>query len=100
MKPSITECKDEQIASGNRTSDNILSVQDGLCDNVMVAYESDSIELNKLQSFIGSKQHELSFTALRVLLRKRDQLVLFLSSNVLMVVRKNCRNSDLIILFQ
>ncbi|XP_062173187.1 uncharacterized protein LOC133878610 isoform X3 [Alnus glutinosa] len=74
MKPSITECKNEQIASGNRTSDNILSVQDGLCDNVMVAYESDSIELNKLQSFIGSKQHELSFTALRVLLRKRDQL--------------------------
>ena len=80
MRPSFTKCKDEQIAAENRTCDNILSVQDGIGDHVMVAYESNSIELDKLQSFIVSKQHELSFTALRVLLRKRDQLVLFLSS--------------------
>lgn len=83
MRPSITECKDEQIAAGNRTCDNISSVQDGIGDHVMVAYESNSIKLNKLQTYIASKQHELSFTALRVLLRKRDQLVLFLSSNML-----------------
>ncbi|XP_059448657.1 uncharacterized protein LOC132179866 isoform X2 [Corylus avellana] len=75
MRPSFTKCKDEQIAAGNRTCDNILSVQDGIGDHVMVAYESNSIELDKLQSFMASKQHELSFTALRVLLRKRDQLV-------------------------
>jgi hypothetical protein len=61
----------------NQTCDNILSVQGGRGNHALVAYQSNPIDLDRLQNTIVPMQNELSNAALRVVLRKRDQLVLF-----------------------
>lgn len=80
VRPGITECGGKQNADGNRTYDNMLTAQDVIGDHDLVTCQSNSINLYKLQNTIASKQSDLSPSALRVLLRKRDELVLFLSS--------------------
>jgi hypothetical protein len=75
--PCITESRGKQIAPVNQTCDNILSVQGGGGNHALVAYQSNPIDLDRLQNTIVPMQNELSNAALRVLLRKRDQLVLF-----------------------
>ncbi|KAF5465331.1 hypothetical protein F2P56_015351 [Juglans regia] len=73
--PGITECGDKQNADGNRTYDNMLTAQDVIGDHDLVTCQSNSINLYKLQNTIASKQSDLSASALRVLLRKRDELM-------------------------
>lgn len=77
-RPHTTECSGKQNATGSKTCDNILPVQDVIGDHALVAYQFNQTNLDKLQNTIASKQNELSCSALRVLLRKRDELVLFL----------------------
>ncbi len=75
--PCITEPRGKQIAPVNQTCDNILSVQGGRGNHALVAYQSNPIDLDRLQNTTVPMQNELSNAALRVFLRKRDQLVLF-----------------------
>ncbi|XP_040993106.1 uncharacterized protein LOC121239825 isoform X2 [Juglans microcarpa x Juglans regia] len=76
VRPGITECGGKQNADGNRTYDNMLTAQDVIGDHDLVTCQSNSINLYKLQNTIASKQSDLSPSALRVLLRKRDELSL------------------------
>ncbi|BBG93599.1 hypothetical protein Prudu_001664, partial [Prunus dulcis] len=50
------------------------SDQDGIDDSAIVTYQSSSEDLYKLQIAIASKENILSQTALKVLMKRRDDL--------------------------
>lgn len=86
MKPTrsdSTKCKTEKVASGNRISDNISSDQKGIGCYSLVAYQSTSKHLEKIQSTMASKEKVLTETALKVLMRRRDKLVYLCLLNIL-----------------
>ncbi|XP_059632887.1 uncharacterized protein LOC132275422 isoform X2 [Cornus florida] len=75
MKPCVNECRDEKVDAGNKICSVIPSDQGvPIGDHALVPFQLDSKYLEKVQVTLASKENELSQTALRVLLRKRDKL--------------------------
>ncbi|XVF65441.1 hypothetical protein PTKIN_Ptkin09bG0249400 [Pterospermum kingtungense] len=70
--------KYQNVANKKAAWNNMPSCQDGIPVNnqALVVHESNSAYSAKLQNVIASKEHILSETAFRVLLSKRDKLVL------------------------
>ncbi|ONI29293.1 hypothetical protein PRUPE_1G191700 [Prunus persica] len=74
-RPFITDCGAKKIVAGKICSID-LSDQDGIDDSAIVTYQSSSEDLYKLQIAIASKENILSQTALKVLMKRRDDLSL------------------------
>lgn len=78
-RPFITDCGAKKIVAGKICSID-LSDQDGIDDSAIVTYQSSSEDLYKLQIAIASKENILSQTALKVLMKRRDDLVILFFS--------------------
>lgn len=74
-RPFITDCGAKKFVSGKICSID-SSDQDGIDGPAIVTYQSSSEDLYKLQIAIASKENILSQTALKVLMKKRDDLVI------------------------
>lgn len=75
-RPFITDCGAKKIVAGNTICSIDSSDQDGIDGPAIVTYQSSSEDLYKLQIAIASKENILSQTALKVLMKKRDDLVI------------------------
>ena len=80
QKSCVPDFKDKKVDTGNKTCTDISYVQDELPigDCALGPIQLDSKYLEKLHISLATKENVLSQTALRVLLRKRNKLVLLL----------------------
>lgn len=65
----------EKLLSDNKTDDTAMSDQDEKQDHALVSFDPNPKHLHKIQLIIASKENMISETALKVLYRKREQLV-------------------------
>ena len=79
-RSSNTMCRVEKVAHGNNISGYVTPDKDGIGAQSLVIYQSKSKDLQNLQTTLTSKENILSQTALKVLMTKRDKLVIFLDS--------------------
>ncbi|BFG15732.1 hypothetical protein CerSpe_020070 [Prunus speciosa] len=75
-RPFITDCGAKKIVAGKKICSMDSSDQDGIDGRAIVTYQSSSKDLYKLQIAIASKENILSQTALKVLMKRRDDLSL------------------------
>ncbi|CAL2228950.1 unnamed protein product [Prunus armeniaca] len=73
-RPFITDRGAKKIVAGKKICSIDSSDQDGIDGPAIVTYQSSSEDLYKLQIAIASKENILSQTALKVLMKKRDEL--------------------------
>ncbi|XP_021817926.1 uncharacterized protein LOC110760053 isoform X3 [Prunus avium] len=73
-RPFITDCGAKKIVAGKKICSMDSSDQDGIDGRAIVTYQSSSKDLYKLQIAIASKENILSQTALKVLMKRRDDL--------------------------
>ncbi|CAK9185891.1 unnamed protein product [Ilex paraguariensis] len=76
LSSCVTNCSGEKDDTGNKTCTIISSEQEGIPNCSLAPFQTNSNSLENLQVFLASKEKALSETALRVLLRKRENLVL------------------------
>ncbi|KAJ7980708.1 Aleurone layer morphogenesis protein [Quillaja saponaria] len=72
----ITQCGPRTAATRKKICENTSSGRDGRGDDALVTYQSSSKYPEKLQIALASKEKILSQTALRALMRKRNNLSL------------------------
>lgn len=78
MDFEVTKCKAEKVDTVNKSCITVSLNQDKITigDRALVPFQMDMKSLEKLQSVLSAKEKEISLTALRVLFRKRERLVL------------------------
>ncbi|CAK9161139.1 unnamed protein product [Ilex paraguariensis] len=74
LSSCVTNCSGEKDDTGNKTCTIISSEQEGIPNCSLAPFQTNSNSLENLQVFLASKEKALSETALRVLLRKRENL--------------------------
>lgn len=82
IRSTTTMCRAMKASHGDNVSGYISSDQDGIGARSPATYHSKSKDLEKLQITLTSKENKLSQTALKVLISRRDILVLILQSLV------------------
>lgn len=78
--PSLTDCRVANVA-GNKIGYINSSDQESKGGHVLATYQSNSKDVHKLQIAIASRKHILSQTALKVLMKRRNELVTSSSSS-------------------
>lgn len=78
--PSLTDCRVANVA-GNKIGYINSSDQESKGGHVFATYQSNSKDFHKLQIAIASRKHILSQTALKVLMKRRNELVTASSSS-------------------
>lgn len=80
--PFITDCGVENLVSGKEICTINSFDQNGISGHALVTCQSGSQDLHKLQIAIASKGNILSQTALGVLMKRRDDLVIIFFCSV------------------
>jgi N-formylglutamate amidohydrolase len=82
--PSLTDCRVANVAE-NKIGYINSSDQESKGGHVFATYQSNSKDFHKLQIAIASRKHILSQTALKVLMKRRNELVTSSSSSFLII---------------